>query len=293
MNLKLHNVISQLTGKSGLAILKSIVGGERDVETLLGLCDVRIKASKAEEVCLSLEGHYKPAYVFMLSQAIGGWEFCQQQMRACDQQIDDLMSRMMADLPPIDVPADNQSKPIRHNKPTIEDLHTKLMQLTGGANPALLPGITDLTLLKLIGETGTDMSAWPTEKHFVSWIGLSPMRESSGKRTRHRKRRGKNLIALIFRQAAQSVARSKYLALGGFYRRIRAKKGPKVANKATARKIAVLYYRVMKYGLEYVEAGLAAYEEQYRQQKVNYLIRQAKKHNMLLVDIQGTIQEVH
>ena len=136
------------------------------------------------------------------------------------------------------------------------------MQLTGGTDPTVLPCINDRTLLALISETGLDLTKWPTKKHFASWLGLWPRRDQSGKRRRNRRGKHKNRAGQIFREAAQSLGGSKHLALGGFYKRLRARRGPQIANKAAARKLSGLYYDLLRYGKGYVEQGLAQYEQQ-------------------------------
>lgn len=274
MNLKLHRVISQIQGKSGLAIVEAIVTGERDATVLVELCDRRILTRKREAVIASLEGHYRDEHVFALKQALECYQFYQEKMRQCDEQIEALLEEMTAELAvpePVKPP-----KPMRHNAPQIADLHVRLLQLTGGRDLAHLVGLTDHTVLKLLSETGPDISKWPTEKHFTSWAGVAPGSHQSGKRRRRRRRRHKNRVGQIFRECAQAVGQSKHLALGGFYRRLRARRGVRVATVATARKLAVLYYRMLKYGFAYVEQGLQAYEQQYQAQQVRYLKKKAK-----------------
>ena len=255
MNLKLHKVISQLTGKSGLRIIEAILAGERDPARLVELCDGRIKKHKRDRVMAALEGHYKDEQVFALRQGYAGWCFYQQQIKQCDAALAAWLAEHTADLP---------------------DLHGQVMKLTGGTDPTVLPCINDRTLLALVAETGTDLSRWPTEKHFSSWLGLSPRTDQSGKRRRKRRVKHANRAGQIFRESARSLAQSKYLALGGFYRRVRARHGAAVAVKASARKLSVLYYRLMRYGVAYVEHGLAAYEQQYREQRIASLRKQAK-----------------
>jgi len=148
--------------------------------------------------------------------------------------------------------------------------------MTNGIDPTVLPALTDLSLLKALSEIGPDMSPWPTHKHFTSWLSLAPGKHSSGKRSTKRRPRTKNAAGTIFRQAAHVIAKSKHIALGGFYRRIRAKSGPMVANVATARKLAVLYYHMMKHGLHYVELGLQRYEQQYKQRTLHHLQKRAR-----------------
>ncbi len=151
--------------------------------------------------------------------------------------------------------------------------------LTQGKDAAQIPGLTDLTLMQLLSEFGLDMSPWPSAKHFTSWLGLSPLKNQSGKTVRKKRTRAKTRAGQIFRLAAQSICKSKYLALSAFYRRIRSHSGAKVAMVATARKIAVLYYNLMKHGIAYVEEGIQQYEENYRQRQQRYLLKLAKELN--------------
>lgn len=281
MNIKLHRVISQIQGKSGLRIVEAMLAGERDAEVLAALCQRQILNRKRSEVIRSLAGTYQAEHLLALEQALTAWRFYQQQIQQCDQKIEALLEEMTA---AIEQPDEIQPpKPIRHNKPAIADLHTKLMKLTGGRDASQLPGLTDLTLMKLISEVGTDMSRWPSAKHFVSWLGLSPGVHQSGKRRWRRRSRRKSRAGQIFRESAQSLAGSKHLALGGFYRRLRAKRGPAIAIVATARKLAIMFYNVLRYGMAYVEQGLHRYEQRYKEQIIRSLQRRAKALGLQLV----------
>lgn len=273
MNIKLHEVISQIQGTSGLRIIEAIVAGQHDPEELAALCGPQILRQKRARVIESLQGHYRGEHVFALEQALDCWQFYREKIRQCDQQIAQVLEELTDALAP--PPSLKAPKPIRHHTPEVEDLHLKLMKLTDGRDPAQLCGMTDLTLLKLISEVGTDMSRWPSEKHFTSWLGLAPGSHQSGKRRRRKGKRVKCRAGQIFRESAQSIARSKHLALGGFYRRLKAKRGPGIAMKATARKLAVLFYQLMKHGWDYVEEGLAAYEVRQREQQLRWLKKRA------------------
>lgn len=290
MNIKLHRVISQIQGKSGLRIVEAILAGERDAKVLVGLCDGQILKHKRAEVIRSLAGTYQAEHLFALEQALAAWRFYQAQIQQCDQKIEVLLEEMTTALEEPD--GMQPPKPIRHNKPQISDLHTKLMKITGGRDASQLPGLTDLTLLKLLSEVGTDMSRWPTAKHFVSWLGLSPGVHQSGKRRRRRRSRRKSRAGQIFRESAQSLGGSKYLALGGFYRRLRAKRGPAIAIVATARKLAIMFYNVLRYGTAYVEEGLHRYEQRYKQQMIRSLERRAKALGLQVV-VPNVEPEVH
>ncbi|RED92477.1 transposase, partial [Marinoscillum furvescens] len=141
----------------------------------------------------------------------------------------------------------------------------------------VLPGITDYGWLQIYGETGSDLSKWPTEKHFTSWLGLAPGQHRSGKMNKSRNRKQHPKAGQIFRQLSQSLIESKQIALGAFGRKIKNKKGAGVAVKATARKLAVLYWKLMVKGLAYTEKGIAAYEERIKLQQERWLQKTAKK----------------
>jgi hypothetical protein len=273
MNVRLHNVISQLHGVSGLRVIDAILQGERDPHRLVTLCDVQIQKSKRAEVVASLEGNWQEHHLFGLRQALEGYRFFQEQMVVCDKEIERLLQEWNDGKPPA---PKKTNKVVRHNPPQITDLHGEMVTLCDGRDATVLPGISPLGLLKLVAELGTDLSAWPTEKHFTSWLGLSPTRHESGKRRRRVKRR-KTLAGQIFKEAVLGVVKSKDMALGAFYRRLKATKGPAVANTATARKLAEMYYRLMTKGLEYVEEGVERYEAHYRDQTLQRFRKMAKK----------------
>jgi len=275
MNVRLHLVISQLHGVSGLRVIKAILEGQRDPVALSELCDAQILKKKRAEVIKSLRGHWQEHHLFALRQALESYEFCLRQMAACDREIEALLRRVTKDQPPQSPEPGQKSKVVRHNAPQIDDLHRLLITMTGGRDATKLPGISPLGFMKLIGETGTDLSPWPSAKHFTSWLGLSPGSSQSGKR-RKRIPRKKTVARQIFREAVLSIAKSKHLALGAAYRRLKSRKGSPIAVLAIARKLAVLYYSLFTKGLAYVEEGVRRYEERYRQQTLRYLEKTAK-----------------
>ena len=281
MNIKLHNVISEIHGVSGMRILKAIISGNHNPKELMLLCEESILKKKQDLVLSSLQGNFRKEYIFMLKQAVEAYEFYQSKMLECDKQIEVLLQKINdgKTVPP------NIKKPkqIRHNAPKIENLHQELMKLTGGKDPSQIIGLTDKNLLLQIGETGVDLSRWKTEKHFTSWLCLCPTKHESGKSNKRRKKKGNTKAGQIFREAAFSVANSSHSALGGFYRRIKAKKGHKVAIKATARKIAVLYYNAMTKGIQYVEDGLILYQQKFKEQQIKRLHKQAKHFGLQLI----------
>ncbi len=262
MNVKLHNVISQIHGASGQRIVQAIIAGKTNTVELAELCEPIILKNKRDLVIESLKGNYKEEYVFMLKQAYTAWQFYQQQIQGCDHKIEQILIVLTKG---IAITNTGKASPSRHNRPDIANLHDKMVKLHNGKNPTVLPGITDTTMLKLTAELGCDLTRWPTEKHFTSWMGLSPRKHQSGKSNKIRRRKINTRAGQIFKESAMSIANSKYLALKGFYFRIKSKHGARAANKATARKLAVLYYRFMTKGMDYVEIGLKEYEKRYKE----------------------------
>ena len=283
MNVKLHDVISSLTGVSGLAVMRAILEGERSPDRLLQLCDIQIRRAKADRVKEALRGTWADEHLFALRQAVQSWEHYQQQIAECDRQIQGLLPE-----PRDDQPHDGGSTAGKTHKrpgvnaPDIGQLRNILTQMCEGRDLASLPAHTEYSVLQLISEVGTDLTKWPTEKHLTAWMGLAPGSRQSGKRRgsakRHRNRAGR-----MFCVMARSLARSKDIALGGFYRRMAARRGGLIANIALARKLAVLFWRVMVKGMDYVEEGLARYEAKVIQTKQRVLKRLAKQLGQQLV----------
>ena len=277
MNIRLKEVLSQIHGTSGLAIIEAILKGERNKETLLKMCHSSIIKNKKEEILKSLNGKYTQAGLFALQQAFESFNFYQHQIQQCDQMLDKVIKRMGDGV--TDQKQQIPRKPIRHNKPDINNLGISLIKIFGGKDATVLSGITDYTLMQLLSETGTELTRWPSEKHFTSWLGLSPGQHTSGKTKKNKRKAGRPKAGQIFRQIAQSLITSKHIALGAFGRKLRARKGPSIAIKSMARKLAVLYWRVMVKGLEYVENGIHKYEEQLLAQRHKTLMRLATELN--------------
>lgn len=286
MNIKLRNVISQIHGASGINMIKAIVSGERNPEKLLSLCHESIRNKKREEVLKSLEGNYNESYVMLLKENLRLWEEHQQSIRTIEHLIAALLEKMNKDNTHIEVTS--SSKPARHHQPAIKGLHKTMVQMYGGVNLSSITGINDSTMLRLSGEIGTDLSRFPTKKHFVSWLGLSPKNKQSGK-MKKRVRCPSTQAGLIFRQSAQSLLTSKNNATGVFMRRLKGRKGPKVAIKAGARKIAEAVYDALTKGVDYVELGTAKYMEQLKQRELAILNRLARKHSLLISECQCAI----
>lgn len=284
MNIRLPEVLSQIQGRSGMAIIEAILQGERDAEALLLLCHSSIRKNKAEQVIKALEGHYTQAGLFALQQAYDAYQFYQKQVQACDEQMASVLEKINQDKVLPEEQHNAQRKPIRHHRPDIEDLGTHLLKVFSGRDATLLPGITDYSWLQLYAEVGTDLTRWPTEKHFTSWLGLSPGQHHSG-RMKKSKRKGRPKAGQIFRQIAQSLLNSKKIAWGAFARRLRGRKGPAIAIKATARKLAVQYWRLMVKGEDFVERGIQHYEEVLRKQKQKALNKLAIELDVAIVPV--------
>lgn len=280
MNLRLPEILSQIHGSSGMAIITAILEGERDPQKLLALCHISLIKNKSEQILKALEGFYTPRGLFALRQAYEAYYFYQKQIDACDEEI----SKVLVELNGEDCGDVLKRKPIRHNSPNVKDLGNHLLKIFIGRDATLLPGITDYTWLQLYSETGEDLSRWTTAKHFTSWLGLAPGQNDSGKKKRNKKR-GRTKAGQIFRQIAQGLLNSKKIALGAFGRRLKGRKGPAIAIKATARKLAVQYWRLMVKGNDFIEKGVTQYEEILKSQKQRYLTKLAKEFNVELVSI--------
>jgi len=283
MNVKLHDVISSLTGASGLAVIRAILAGERQPTKLTNLCDVQIQKRKRVAVVEALRGQWKAEHLFALRQALAGWEFYQTQIAECDQAIEQVLQEMQGSgpaEPPAAVPP-AETKRGGTNTPAIRELHTMLVRVCGGKDPTCLPGVADYTLLQIISEVGTDLRQWKTEKHFAAWLGLAPGSRQSGKR-RGSQPRVRNRAGRLWCVVARSVGRSVDKALGGFYRRLKSRRGGLIANKALARKLAVMFWRQMVHGTTYVEEGLKRYEAKVLATEQRWLKKLARKHNMIL-----------
>jgi transposase len=275
MNIRLTEVLDQIHGVSGLTMIEAILKGERDKEKLLKLCHVKIIKNKKDEVLKALNGRYTKQGLFALRQAFESYCFYQDQIEQCDQMIDEVLQKISRGKP--DQKTDVRRKPIRHNKPDIDNLGSMMLKIFNGKDATTLSGITDYSWMQLLSETGSDLSRWPTEKHYTSWLGLAPGQHNSGRMKKNRRKSGRPKAGQIFRQIAQSLLTSKRIALGAFGRRLSVRKGSPIAIKSIARKLAVLYWRVMVKGMAYVEEGIKKYEEQLLIQKQRSLNRLAKE----------------
>ena len=273
MNLQLHHVISDISGVTGLKIIRAIVAGERDPDVLAAMRDVRCRES-VQTIRAAMVGNYQPEHVFALAQALALFDFYQERVADCDAQIERTLQLLNADKVKPDEPL---AKPRCRTKQTNSlnfDVRPLLYQLTG-MDLTRIHGIGPSVGLALIAECGTDLSRWPTEKHFTSWLTLSPgCKISGGKVLSSHTRKSNNRIAARLRLVATAVGRTE-TALGAFYRRLAARIGKAKALTATARKIAILFYRAMRFGMRYEDPGADQYEQRYRERVVKQLQRRA------------------
>jgi transposase len=277
MNIRLKEVLSQIHGVSGIAIIEAILNGERNKNVLINLCHQSLLKNKKELILKALDGRYTEAGLFALKQAYDGYRFYLSQIEECDKKISTVINR-------IGRSGDGQElkkkrKAIRHHKPAVEKLDSNLINIFDGKDATVISGITDYAWMRLLSETGRDLTKWPTEKHFTSWLGLSPGQKDSGKKKRNARKKGIPVAGQIFRTIAQGLINSKTIAIGSFGRRLRGRKGPGIAIKAMARKIAILYWRVMVKGFDFAEQGIKNYEQQILANKFKALNKLAKELN--------------
>jgi transposase len=275
MNVKLTEVVSDIVGQTGLKILKDIVRGERDPLKLAKHRHERCQASEAE-IARALYGTWRAEHLFALQQALQLYEFYQRQLRDCDRRIEACLRGMADQSQGASLPPSPRQRRRQHDKNAPQFGARALLFRMAGVDLTLIEGISETTALVVLSEIGTDMSRFPHEKNFVSWLGLSPQhRGSAGKIFQRRVRRGANRAARALRMAAQGCHHANN-ALGAFYRRIQARCGGSKAIVATARKIAERVYRMLKYGHEYVRQAEDAYEEAYRLRTIQSMARKAQ-----------------
>lgn len=286
MNLQLHHVLSDLTGVTGMAIVRDILAGVRDPRALATHRHGGCKASESE-IAAALTGNYRAEHLFVLRQNFEAFEFHQRQIAQCDQAIETQLTSLAQIRPPTsqELPAARPRAKPSKNEPRVE-LRAPLHRITGGADLSQLDGIGPYGALQLIAEIGTDMSRWRTEKHFTAWLTLAPNNKISGGRLLSSKTQpSANRAAAVLRRAAMSLTRSA-TALGAYYRRVAYRLGQPKAITATARKLALLVYRVLRGDIVYRDPGANAYLELHRARLINSLRRRAKEFGLTLINLE-------
>ncbi|NER32075.1 MAG: IS110 family transposase [Symploca sp. SIO1C4] len=290
MNIKLSLVLSDVTGVTGLTIIRAIVGGERDPHRLATYRQSGCKHSE-EEIAKALTGNYRAEHLFTLKQAVELHDFYQEQLKACDEQLEE-MYQALSQKSDVDEPLESLNKRRKRRKNQLHfELRGYLYQIYG-VDLVAVDGLDTITVQTILSEIGTDMSKWKTVKHFAAWLGLSPNhRITGGKIISRRTPKNNNRVAKALRLAAQSLARSQ-TALGHFYRRIRAKQGPAKANTATAHKLARIIYFMLVRRTPYQPPTLERVIEARQKKKLTRLEKQARKLGLQLTPLTPAIQEV-
>jgi transposase len=283
MNIQLANVISDISGMTGQAIIKAILDGERDPHELAAYRDCRVQASE-EEIAQALEGNWQDDQLFVLQQEQAGYEFCQKQMTECDQLLAQYLAQREDRTQGATLPEETRRG--RRNKkkgyPQF-NLREELFRMTS-TDLTQIDGIDVMTAITVISEVGWDMSKWKTENHFVSWLKLCPDNKISGGKVIGKGRMPTNNRATIALRMAASNLRESDSYLGAQFRRFRTRLGPPVATKAMAAKLARLLYRMLRFGMKYVDQGAQFYEAQHRKQQVIHLKRKAAQLGFQIIE---------
>lgn len=291
MNVKLTQVVSDITGVTGLNIIRAIVAGERDPHRLARFRQAGCARSQ-DEIAKALHGNYKPEHVFVLMQALAQYDFYLLQIQECDAKMETMYDAFLPSNPEHQAsPPPKPKRGKRRKNQAHFDLATSLYHIIG-VDLTAIDGIDALTAQAIITEIGMDVSAWPTVKHFTSWLGLSPHNDKTGgKIIRSRTKKTQNRANLAFRVAAQSLTRS-HSAVGAFYRRMRVRHGPAKAITATAHKLARIVYFMLKNRTAYVDPGVTYYEQQYRDRTIRNLKRKAAAMGLELVPVPAQPESV-
>jgi transposase len=283
MNIQMANVLSDVSGVTGQAIIRAILVGERDPRKLAAFRDPRVKASE-EEIARSLEGNWQEDLLFVLKQEQVGYEFCQKQVAECDRQLELYLREMEDRSQGATVPEEKRKDRLQKkkgNKPQF-DLRQQLFRITG-TDLTQIDGIDVMTAATILSEAGSDMIKWKDEHHFVSWLRLSPDNRISGDRIIGKGRLPTtNRITTALKLAASNL-RTSQSYLGAQFRRLRARLDTPVAIKAMAAKLARLIYRMLRYGTKYLDRGAQFYEIQQRARQIRALKHRASRLGFQLV----------
>lgn len=290
MNVKLHLAVSDTVGVTGQKIIRSIVAGKRDPQELAKLREPGCKSTEQEFV-KALSGNYRDEHVFALKQAIELFDIYQGKIEECDVQT-------AAALAVLEKKGDSQklapqkSQKRRKNQPYF-DARTLIYEIAG-VDLTQLPGLETSSILTILSETGTDMSPWRTKDHYASWLALTSNNRITGGKLIHKKPPvvRPNRAAEAFRLAAQTLERAQCW-LGAFFRRIKSRLGRAGAIKATAHKLATIFYSMLKHQTEYRDPGVDYYEQRYRDRLLNSLNKKAVSLGFQLTPLTAPLTEVH
>ena len=289
MNIQLSQVLSDITGITGQAIMRAIVVGERDPYKLAALRNYRCKKDE-DEIAKALTGTWREEHLFILKQSLEMYDFYTWQMEACDEEIEQVYQQTRPsdgnddadDLP--ELPEHKRKTRAKNAPVNVKEIRGHLKRICG-VDITAVHGVSVTLAQTIVLEVGTDMSKFPNEKHFCSWLGLAPKHEiSGGKVLKNKTLKTKNRAGQAFRMAAGAVMRADCM-FGAYYRRQKARLGPAQAAVATAHQIAKVIYRMLKYQVEYEPLSTQEYENRYREQQIKYLVKKAAKFGFHLAPV--------
>jgi transposase len=280
MNVRLDQAVSDITGATGMRILRAILEGERNPAKLAALRDPGCARSEPE-MAEALTGHWRDEQLFVLDQTVKLWDFCQELMRECDKKIEALIKKL-----PVRTAATGRKSNEKRRKNKVSFDGRTLLEERLGVDLVKIKGLEVLTILTVISECGMDLSRFPTDNHYVSWLGLAPGTKKSGHRVlSSRSRRTTNRAATALRLAAQSLLKSNS-ELGAFGRALRARIGAEKAITAVAAKLARRIYMSLQTGRVYEDRGADYHDEQHRKRNLASLGKRARRFGFQLVPIQ-------
>ena len=275
MNIKIHTVISDILGKTGMKMVKAIIAGERNRQVLSTLCDPRIKASQ-EEIIKSLEGIWKEDYLFMLEQAVENYEFHQKQIKSCEEKIQQQLLKQVAMINEGDITYLEEllKKKVKAKKNQFDFSVSPYLITIAGVDLCKIPGINEVTALEFISEVGVDMGKWKSAKHFAAWLNLTPNTKiSGGKIISSKMMKKRNKAGQYLRQAASCLSTNK-TPIGDYYRRMRARLGGRGAALTTAHKLSRIIYNMLLKKVEYNPEMMVSNQEKFKEEKIKKLEKQ-------------------
>jgi len=285
MNVQIHRVLSDITGYTGMAIIRAILAGERDGLKLARIKHPQVKAS-TEQIVKALEGDYRTEHLFALQTAVALYDAYQLKITECENQVEQQLEHFETKLDFEETLEQSGALNARSAKVRLGLQRQAYLASVCGVDLTRLPGLSTLAVEVIISETGLNMDCWESERHFCSWLKVCPdNRISGGKVLSSRSRKTKNRAAGMFRLAAQGAMQSK-TAVGAFIRRLRARLGAPTAINAGANKLARLFYRMLKFGAPYVEQGQTYYEQRYKDRLLYNLTKRAKELGFQLTPFQ-------
>ena len=277
MNVRVHRAVSDIDGVTGMAILRAIAKGERDAQKLAQLRNARCSKTE-QEIAEQLRGHWREDHVFSLQQALKMYDAVEERITAYEQEILRKLREMEQEEPDEPTPPLHNANKARAIKQRGQEAKRQALYRISGVDMTQIDAIGVETVEVVLSEYGPDLSRFPTEKQFVSHATLAPRVPRSGDKPVKKKKRNSasTRVAAALRMAALSLRHSQ-TALGAFYRKIARRRGGDIAVFATARKLATLIYRLLRWGQPYIDEGAAAYENRYRQHRIHRLATTAKE----------------